>query len=106
MVNATIGQMQKSAYETALDAGGPHRGWLEKQRKLKTVTLEKSIRTLKRTIAKHEEWIANPYIKFPTDAETANVRYHQFKKWPNDIRRQKEQINIIEGVINERIDKE
>ncbi|MBF0256352.1 MAG: hypothetical protein HQL47_07800 [Gammaproteobacteria bacterium] len=104
--NATIGQMQKSAYEMALDVAGPHHGWLEKQRKLKTVTLEKSIRTLNRTIAKHEEWIANPYIKFPTDAETANVRYHQLKKWPDDIRRQKEQINIIEGVINERTDKE
>lgn len=46
----------------------------------------------------------DPFLKFPPDADPREVIYHQKIKWPNDIARHREHINIIEGVIDERAD--
>ena len=72
------------------------------QRKLPTVKLLKSVRTLNKQIARHQSWIANPWAKCDPGHDPEKVRYYQTKKWPNDIARQREQINIIEGVLHER----
>jgi hypothetical protein len=64
--------------------------------------LRKAIRSLLKQIAQHEAWISNPYLKFAVNAHPAIIRYHQLVKWRNDIARQREQINILEGVIHER----
>lgn len=91
------------AYEVAQTLGRPHHGWLQQQRTLPTVKLHKAIRSLRKQIAQHEAWIADPFLKYPADHhDLAEVRYHQEHKWPHDIARQREQIAILEGVIRER----
>ena len=97
--------MRQSAYETAKVEGKPHHRWLLIQRKLPTAKLLKGIRSLQKQSALHAQWIADPYLKFPSDADPCDVSYHRKIKWPNDIARQREQIEILEGVINERTDK-
>lgn len=89
-----------NAYEVA-EAGGPHHGWMEKQRTLPTVKLLKSIRSLEKQIAQHQKWIENPHPKLPTDMPTEEKDYYVAIKWPNDIARQRQQIEIL-GVLNER----
>ena len=91
-----------SAYEIAQTAGNPHHRWMLQQRKLPTVKLLKSIRTLQKQIEQHEAWIADPWSKCASDHDPEKVLYYQTHKWPSDIARQREQINIIEGVLRER----
>jgi hypothetical protein len=58
---------------------------------------------LRKQIARHEAWIADPFLTYPRDHhDVAEVRYHQEHKWPHDIARQREQIAILEGVMSER----
>lgn len=90
-----------NAYETA-KAGGPHHGWMEKQHKLPTAKLLKSIRSLERQIAQHQQWIANPYLKIPADTPIDEANYYVTTKWPGDITGQRQQIDIIQGVLHER----
>ncbi|BCU06113.1 hypothetical protein [Allochromatium tepidum] len=40
--------------------------------------------------------------KPPAIHDPEKVRYYRTHKWPSDIARQREQINIIEGVLRER----
>lgn len=99
---AAVLSEQQSAYSIAQLPGHPHHGWLKRQRSLPTVKLRKSIRSFRKLIARHEAWIEDPYLKFPRDADLEEVRYHQGVKWPSDIARHREQINILEGIIHER----
>jgi hypothetical protein len=46
--------------------------------------------------------MGNPYLKCEANEQPEIIRYHQQVKWRNDIARQREQINILEGVIHER----
>ncbi len=94
--------VEKTPYQIATEPGKPHHGWLVAQRDLPTVKLRKAIRSLLKQIAQHEAWIANPYLKFEVNEHPAIIRYHQLVKWRNDIAIQREQINILEGVIHER----
>lgn len=89
------------AYEVA-KAGGPHHGWMEKQRKLPAAKLLKSIRSLERQIARHQRWIDDPYSKIPVDTPTDEAKYYVTTKWPGDIARQRQHIDIIRGVLHER----
>ena len=95
------GATLSNPYETA-KAGGPHHGWMEKQRTLPAVKLLKSIRSLEKQIAQHQQWIENPYLKVLTDIPAEERDYYVTTKWPNDIARQRQQIEIITGVLNER----
>ncbi len=90
-----------NAYEVA-KAGGPHRGWMEKQRTLPTVKLLKSIRSLEKQIAQHQQWIEDPRLKVPAEMPAEEMNYYVTTKWPNDIARQRQQIDIIRGVLHER----
>jgi hypothetical protein len=100
--DAILGGVKPSAYEIAQTEGRPHHRWMLQQRKLPTVKLLKSIRTLQKQIEQHEGWIADPWAKCEPGHDPEKVRYYQTKKWPSDIARQREQINIIEGVLRER----
>ncbi|MFB1489652.1 MULTISPECIES: phage minor head protein [unclassified Thiocapsa] len=103
---AILDDMPIDAYTVAQVPGRPHHGWLKQQRRLTTVKLRKAIRSLQKQIALHEAWIATPYEKFPADnADPDEVKYHQEYKWPADIARHRQLIEILEGVIRERNDK-
>jgi hypothetical protein len=75
---------------------------MEKQRKLPTVKLLKSIRSLEKQIAQHQRWIDNPCSKIPADTPNEETNYYVNTKWPGDIARQRQQIDIIQGVLHER----
>lgn len=93
----------ETAYQRAQQPGRPHHGWLQQQRKLTTVMLQKGIRSLEKQIERHQTWIEKPYLKFPADnSDPEDVKYHQERKWPADIARQRQLIEILEGVIHER----
>lgn len=95
------GTTVSNAYEVAR-AGGPHHGWMEKQRKLPTVKLLKSIRSLEKQIAQHRRWIDDPYSKIPVDTPMDEANHYVTTKWPSDIARQLQHIDIIRGVLHER----
>jgi hypothetical protein len=100
--DAMLADVKPSAFEIAQTDGSPHHRWMLQQRKLPTVNLLKSVRTFQKQIAQHEGWIADPWSKCEPGHDPEKVRYYQTMKWPSDIARQREQINIIEGVLHER----
>ena len=75
---------------------------MEKQRTLPTVKLLKSIRSLEKQVAQHQQWIENPGLKLPEDMPDEERDYYVTTKWPNDIARQRQHIEIIKGVLYER----
>ncbi len=97
-----------SAYETAL-TGGRHSGWLNSMSKLPTSKLQKGIISMEANILEHRNLISNP-AKYMQQYEKGNwssldIRQQQHLlnvKWPGDIQRAKEQINILQGIIKSR----
>lgn len=94
-----------TAYETAL-AGGRHSGWLKTVSKWSTSELQTSIGTMKANIVKHQKLISNPekylqqYHKGNWNLLHPNQQQHLLKvKWPGDIQRAEEQINILQEII-------
>jgi len=88
-------------YETA-KAGGPHHGFWKEKSKLPNHLIEKSIRSIEKQIALHESWIAKPYSKLSPDIDARQVADLVNEKWPQDIQRQREQVQILRGILNER----
>lgn len=90
-----------STYDAAR-SGGPHAGLLRRYENDPDHLLEKAIRSYERRIAEHEQWIDNPYSKLPVQiAPDAALRY-QTEKWPSDIKRLRQQAEILRGILNER----
>jgi hypothetical protein len=52
----------------------------------------------------HRTWIANPVSKLGPDAAEEEVARLVAKKWPSDIRRIEEQMDILKGLLRERGD--
>jgi hypothetical protein len=65
------------------------------------VELQKGIASIERQIAEHEAKIANPE-KFIEGWSALDPRQQQAlitKKWPSDIQRQSEQLDILKGLL-------
>ncbi len=92
-----------SAYEIAKE-GGRHAGFLKNYEDRDTMELEKGIASLQDVIAEHEAKISEPQRSVPDfDALSEQEQQHlRDKKWPADIARQKEQVAILMGIIDER----
>jgi hypothetical protein len=73
------------------------------QLKLPNIELERGIRSFKKQIAKHQQWINNPLSKNPDFYSLNQDRQRHLleRKWPQDIERQKDQIAILEGILKE-----
>lgn len=91
-----------NAYEVA-KAGGKHAPWYEQQLELGYRQLKKGIKSIEKQIADHESWIADPQKKVEDWADR-DPRYQAglLKKWQQDITRQKEQVEILKGVLKEK----
>ncbi len=91
-----------NAYEVA-KAGGKHAPWYKQQLDLGYRQLEKGIQSIEKQIADHESWIADPQKKVK-DWTDRDPRYQAglLKKWQQDIARQKEQVEILKGVLKEK----
>jgi len=89
-----------SPYEIA-KAGGKHSGFLRNYLTRTKAQIEKAIRSIEKQIAAHTEWIADP-TKHVKDWSTLDPREQYSlvnKKWPGDIQRQTEQIEILKGLL-------
>jgi hypothetical protein len=62
--------MVKTAYETAQQKNGDHHGCYLQQLKLPDIEIECGIRSFRKQIAKHPQWINNPFFE--------NSRFRQF----------------------------
>ena len=64
--------------------------------------LERGIRSMKKRLAEHRGWIADPYSKLPVDADIRQVAELISKKWPGDIARIEEQMGILRGILQDK----
>lgn len=96
--------MKNDAYQTAIKKDGAHHGWYQQQHWLTDAELEKGIKSFSKQIAKHSQWIENPYLKIPNfNALHPDKQKHLVeRKWPQDIQRQQDQMAILEGILKER----
>ena len=90
-------------YEVAA-GGGKHSGFLNEYLKRSTPEIQRGVRNIERQIELHERAIRDPYSKIPNwdelDPRQQDALVH--RKWPSDIRRQKEQLDILKGILRAR----
>jgi hypothetical protein len=93
----------KSAFEIARE-GGRHAGFLRNYAGKPPAEVRKGIRGLEKQIAEHEAKIADPekaisgFRKLDPRQQRALIE----KKWPSDIQRQREQLEILQGILGGR----
>ncbi|WPD21070.1 MAG: RHS repeat-associated core domain-containing protein [Candidatus Electrothrix scaldis] len=102
----SVGKVKKifqNAYDLA-KSGGKHSGFLNNYLKVSSDSIRKGISSLEEEIYEHKDKIKNPkkYIE-KWDELDARQREHLINsKWPSDIKRQSEQIEILEGILKRR----
>lgn len=90
------------AYEIA-SQGGKHSGFYKQYINKPVDQIKKGINKLKKQIGLHQEKIKNPtkHIKDFYDLDPRQQQALINKKWPSDIQRQQEQLNILEDILKE-----
>lgn len=100
----TMIQSESKDYEIA-KSGGRHSGWLKNYEGKKTFEIESGIKTLEQRVAEHEQKLSDP-AKYDTAKnwyqKTPEQQKGLLNTWKNQIARQKEQINILKGIIKNR----
>ncbi|WP_347331327.1 DUF637 domain-containing protein [Marinimicrobium locisalis] len=93
----------KSSFDVAKE-GGKHAGFLKNNLARSSEELTKGISKLERQIALHQDKIANPskYIDGWGELDPRQQQALINKKWPSDILRQREQRDILKGILNDR----
>lgn len=91
-----------NAYDVA-KAGGRHAAWMREQQELGERQLRSARRSIQKQVALHLGWLDNPTSKVQ-DWNGRSALYQQglLRKWQQDIQRQRQQIEIIEGVMKEK----
>ena len=92
----------KSAYDIAKE-GGKHSGFYKQYINKSRKEIEKGIKSIEKEIAEHQAKIANPE-KYIPDFKSLDPRQQEAlvnKKWPSDIQRQKEQLDILKGILGD-----
>jgi hypothetical protein len=91
----------KGSFEVA-SAGGKHAGLLRNYAGRPRSEIEKGIASLEARVAEHRAWIANPESKIPNFARLDPRQQAALvnSKWPSDVARQMEQIEVLRGLIN------
>ncbi|GIW98371.1 MAG: hypothetical protein KatS3mg111_1704 [Pirellulaceae bacterium] len=90
----------RSAFEVARQ-GGKHAGFLKNYAGKPASQIQKGINSLKKQIAEHQDKIANPG-KYIPGFDKLDPRQQQAllkNKWPSDIVRLQEQLEILEGLL-------
>jgi len=92
-----------SAYQTAKE-GGKHAGFLRNYAGRSSDEISKGISSIEREIAEHRDKIANPEKYIPSFGQLDPRQQAALinKKWPSDVQRQSEQLDILKGLLNER----
>lgn len=97
--SATVNNV-KTAFEIARE-GGRHHGLYQKNLEKRIPEIEKSIRSLQKQIAAHEEKIANPADYLHPEMPDEHIAYYVNDYWPKEIRVFKEEIGVLSGVLSE-----
>ncbi|MFO1429056.1 MAG: hypothetical protein U1F76_02775 [Candidatus Competibacteraceae bacterium] len=91
-----------TAYEIAKQ-GGKHKNFLRDYEKLPSHLIEKSIRSIRKQIAVHETWMADPAVKLRKVHCYSPERVEQYRvKGSKDIQRQHEHIDILRSIVEDR----
>ena len=94
----------RPAYDAAQVPGATHHGYLKfAQDQMGATQLRKGIRSLDKQMADHRKWIADPASKPGVEnAPAADIERWRREKWPADIERQRQQQEILRGVLAEK----
>ena len=98
---AKIAAAMGAAYEAA-KAGGKHNGFLVRHRELPDHLLAKAARSFLRRIREHQRWIARPEDKVDAGLDPRQVEHLVAAKWPKDIARNEDQLDIVRGILREK----
>lgn len=93
-----------NAYEVAKN-GGKHSGFYNQYKNKSPEEIKKGIKSIEKQITEHQDKIKNPE-KYIPDFKNLDPRQQEAlinKKWPSDIQRQKEQKEILEGILREKV---
>ncbi|MFB2730066.1 hypothetical protein ACE02H_21590 [Shewanella mangrovisoli] len=98
----------RSAYEVA-KSGGKHSGFFENNLVRSSEELQKGVSKLQKQIDTHEALIKDPEATMSKlgkgNWNSLDPRQQKAlidKKWPSDIQRQREQQNILQGILKEK----
>ena len=92
-----------NAYNEAKRVDGKHYGWYLRQQELKDAELEKGLRSFERLIARHEAWLTDPATKVQSFyGERIERQQALIAGWQQDIKRHREFIDILRGILKER----
>ena len=98
-----LNSMRNVDYEAAKE-GGRHKGFYQQWQMKRIAEIEKSIRSLHEQIAIHKEKISNPYLYIEEDISLQQLDGLVNRYWPKEILNFEQQINILEGILEERKD--
>lgn len=90
-----------AAYHAAA-AGGPHAGMLARYREVPSPMINRAIRSLNRRIGEHTAKIADPDAFLPAGVHPRERDALVRRKWPAEIARFREQIEVLDGILKER----
>jgi hypothetical protein len=85
-------------------SGGKHAGFFKNYLGRSTPEIERGIVSIEKQIAEHQAKIRNP-AAYIDDWATLDPRQQQAllnNKWPGDIARQQEQLEILHGILGSR----
>lgn len=96
--------MEGAAYQTALRPDGLNAGMLSRYRQLRPAKIEKAIRSIEKQVTLHQTGINDPTRKVPGFYQlSADKQRHLVERtWPNDIKRQRDQIEVLRGLLEEK----
>ena len=93
----------KTPYQIAKE-GGKHNKWHDIYKARSKKEIQKGIKSIEKQILEHKDKMRNPE-KYIPNFKKQDIRKQENlvkKKWPSDIARQKEQKQILEGILNDR----
>ncbi|MGE0209888.1 MAG: minor capsid protein [Lysobacteraceae bacterium] len=90
-----------SAYADA-STGGQYAGFFTEHAKYSDAQLQRSVRSLQKTIAEHEAWVQDPFLKLSGDESAFEISNLVNKKWPKDIARNRAYLEIVQGILRGR----
>jgi hypothetical protein len=91
----------QDAYAVA-KAGGTHSGLIKRFGNETEYAIRKSIDSLRDQVALHKSYIADPSVKVDSSIGEAALRRLIELKWPKEIQRFEQEIDVLQGILKER----
>lgn len=101
----TVGELRGSGRFSAYDeakAGGKHVGFLKERLGYTDAQLIRAERSAVQAADDHRRWINDPFDKLPSDYPDVKVQHLRERKWPADLERISEQLDILRRILRDR----